>query len=105
MSLRLTKPSAQKRLHEIPRYCWPHGSATHTENVHVIVLHTLSRREVVMNQSSPDALDFVCAYRRAHAASTNRHTAIYFPSSDRFRERDHVVGIIVAFGKAMRTKI
>ena len=71
----------------------------------MIVLDTLSGRKVVMDQSSPDALDFVCAYRRAHTAPANRHTAIYFPSSDRFRERDHVVGIVVAFGKAMRTKI
>jgi hypothetical protein len=41
MSLCLTKLGCEKGLNEIPGDGWSYGPATHTQNVHVIVLDTL----------------------------------------------------------------
>jgi hypothetical protein len=49
MSWGLTKLSLEKRLNEIPGDGWSYGPATHTKNVHVIVLDTLPCRKMVVN--------------------------------------------------------
>ncbi len=49
MSLRLTKLGSEKRLDEIPCDGWSYGPATHTKNIHVIVLYALSCRKMVVN--------------------------------------------------------
>src|SRR5262245_56429014 len=105
MSLRLTKPGAQKRLHEIPSHCWPHGPAAHTQNVHVIVLYTLSRRKMVMNQSCPDALNLVCAHRGTDTAAADRHSSFNLLRSYSFCERDNIIGIIIGLTQLMCTEI
>src|ERR1700746_925402 len=105
MSLRLTKPSVQKRLHEIPSPCWTHGPAAHTEDVHVVVLDTLSRRKMVVNQSSPDALDFVCADRSTNAASANRHSSFSLLPGYSFRQGNNIIGIIIGVTQLMCTEI
>jgi hypothetical protein len=50
-------------------------------------------------------LDFVCAHRRADAAATNRHSAVYFLSSYRFREGDDIVGIVIALIQSVSAEI
>src|SRR6516225_1164400 len=59
MPLGLTEPGRQERLDEIPGYGSPHGPATDTDNVHVIVLYALPGGEVVVDQSGPDARNLV----------------------------------------------
>jgi hypothetical protein len=49
VSFGLAEVGGEKRLHEVPSDSWSHGSATHTENIHVIILDTLPRREVVVD--------------------------------------------------------
>jgi hypothetical protein len=59
MSFGLTEPSCQKGLDEIPSHRRPNGSATHAEDVHVIILDPLPGREMIVDQRSADcfALD------------------------------------------------
>ena len=49
MSRGLTKFGCQKRLNEIPGDGWSYSPATHTKNVHVIVLDTLPSGKMVVN--------------------------------------------------------
>jgi hypothetical protein len=43
MALSLTWLRREKGLHEVPCCGWPHNTATHTNNVHVVVLDSLFR--------------------------------------------------------------
>jgi hypothetical protein len=45
----LTKLGCEKGLNQIPRDRWSYGPAAHAKNVHVIVLDTLSGREVIVD--------------------------------------------------------
>ena len=49
VSLGLAKLGLKERLDEVPSDSWSHGPATHTKNVHMIVLDTLPRREMVVD--------------------------------------------------------
>jgi hypothetical protein len=49
MSRCLTELGREKRLDEIPRDSWSYSPATHTKNVHVIVLDTLPCRKMIMD--------------------------------------------------------
>jgi hypothetical protein len=49
VSFGLAEVGGEERLDQIPSDGWSHGPATHTENIHVIILDTLPRGEVVMD--------------------------------------------------------
>jgi hypothetical protein len=49
VSFGLAEVGGEERLDQIPSDGWAHGPAAHTKNVHVIVLDTLLRREVVVD--------------------------------------------------------
>src|SRR6266550_3352143 len=49
VSVGLAKLGLKERLDEVPSDSWSHRPATHTKNVHMIVLDTLSRREMVVD--------------------------------------------------------
>ena len=77
MSLGLAELGCQKRLDKVPGHGWSNGPAAHTKDVHVIVLDTLPRGEMVVDQRRADALNFVGAHRRADAAAADRHSTIH----------------------------
>jgi hypothetical protein len=52
VSLGLAELGSQARLDEVPGHGWTVGPAAYAHNVHVIVLHTLPGREVVVNDGS-----------------------------------------------------
>ena len=74
---RLDEFGRQENLDEIPGYGRSCRPAAHTNNVHVVVLDTLPGREVVVDETSADARNFVGTSRRAHAATRDRDAAFY----------------------------
>ena len=85
----------QISLDEIPSDFRANGSSAHAKDVHVIVLDTLLRRKMIVNETGADAVHFVRANRRADAAAADRHAAIHLAGHDRLTERDNVIGIVV----------
>src|SRR5215831_5587337 len=74
--LRLAELGAEERLHQIPRDRGAHRPPAHAEDVHVIVLHALTRGEVIVDQGGADALDLVGAHRGADPAPADRYAAV-----------------------------
>ncbi len=64
----------EKGLNEIPGHFQSHGPATQAKNVHVIVLDTLPRRKVIVNQAGPRAFDLIGADGRADTAAADGHS-------------------------------
>src|ERR1700730_373055 len=77
VSVGLSEFGSEKRLDQIPRQFLAFDASAQTDDVEVVVLDALLRRKMVLNQTSADALDLVCANRRADAATANRHTTIH----------------------------
>ena len=55
MPLGATELGCQEGLHQVPGYCRSYGTATHADDVHMIVLDPLPGGEVVVNQAGADA--------------------------------------------------
>src|SRR5262245_50591837 len=83
-------------LDQIPRDLGAHRAAAHAEDVHVVVLDALPRREVIVNERGPNAPHLVRTDRSPDSAPADRHTAIDRPRRDRSRERRDGVRIVVA---------
>src|SRR5262249_22395982 len=75
--LGLAELGPKERLDEVPGHGRPHGPAAHAEDVHVIVLDSLSGRAVIVDQSGSDARDLVGTDRGADAAAANRRAAVH----------------------------
>jgi hypothetical protein len=55
MALGLTVLRRQKRLHQVPRDGRPDRTASHADDIHVIVFHTLPGGEVIVNEAGTRA--------------------------------------------------
>src|SRR5438309_1328133 len=95
MALSAAKLGRQKGLNQVPGHRWSHGSTAHADHVHVIVFHTLSRREVVMNQPRADTENFVGANRGADAAATDGYATLHPSLRYGMRQRCDEVRIVV----------
>ena len=95
MALGLAELGGQERLHEVPGHRGADGAAAHAEDVHVIVLDALPRREMVVDETGADAGHFVGADRRADAAAADRHAAFDLARDDCLAERHDEIGIVV----------
>src|SRR5262245_18065801 len=58
VSFSLAEVTGKERLYQVPGDGWSHGPAAHAKNVHVIVLDTLPRREMIMDQRSSNTSNF-----------------------------------------------
>src|SRR5262245_48418462 len=76
VSFVLAELSGQERLDEVPGHSRSHGPASHTNNIHVIVLDPLLGREVVVNDRGADAWYLVGTDRCTDTATADRHTAL-----------------------------
>ena len=76
MPLGLTELGGEKGLDEIPGDGGSDRPSAHAQDVEVIVLDALLRREVVVDERRADARDLVGADRRADAAAADRHAAL-----------------------------
>jgi hypothetical protein len=105
MPLSPAEPCCQERVDEVPGYPESHDPAAHADDVHIVVFNTLSCREVIVNQSRPNARNLVCTYRGADAAAADCHAAIYLPGNNRAGKWNDKVGIIVARIHAVRPDV
>src|SRR2546430_10502188 len=60
--------------------------AAHTEDVHMVVLDSLPRRVVIVNQAGADARNLIRTDSGSDAAAANRQTALDFARS---RSEEH----------------
>jgi hypothetical protein len=100
-----TERACKKRLNEIAGHGRSDGPATHTDDVHVVILDPLTGRKVVVNQPGTDAGDLIGAHRRADTTAADCDTASYFARGDRPSERDYHVWIIVRRVQLISTEI
>jgi hypothetical protein len=105
MARRLTKLSGQERLKDVPSRERSNRAATHTDDVHVVVLDALARGEVVAYQPGVDSWNFVRAHSCSDAATADRHPALDRPCGHSTAEGDDEVGIIVAGVQTMRPEV
>lgn len=100
---------AENRLGEcpdqIPGHLRPHRPPTHAQDVHVIILHALTRGKMVMDQASPHAAHLVRAHRGPDATPANRDAPLQLPGGHRPRQRKNKIGIIIARIQLMRAEI
>src|SRR6516165_2867351 len=73
MSVGLTEFGGQKGLDQVPSHRWSDCPTTHANNVHVIILDPLPRREVIVDQRRAHAGNLVGTYRCPHTAAADRH--------------------------------
>ena len=81
------------------------GPAAHAEDVHVIVLDALLRREMVVDERRADARNLVGADRGADAAAADRHAALHLSRDHGLGERNDEVGIVVAGIQSVRAEV
>src|SRR5215475_2286361 len=105
VSFGLTVLSRQKRLYKVPSHSRSYRPAAHAKDVHVIVLDSLLGGEMIVDKRGANTPNFVGAHRRANPTATDGHTAIHLSSDHRLRQREHIVGIVIAFAQSMGTKI
>ena len=105
MPIGLAELGAEKRLDGIPGHRGPDRPSAHTEDVEVIVLDALLRREMIVDERRTNARDLVGTHRRAHAATANRHAAFDLSRNDGLRKRHDEVGIVVGRIQRVRAEI
>src|SRR5215813_6331775 len=105
MAFSLAEVSLQKRLDQIPRGFWTNNATTQTEDVHVVILDSLSSGKMVHYQSRSCTVNFVCSDRRSHTTTTNRYSAIQLTCCNRPCKRDYKIRIIVACFQTVSTEV
>src|SRR5208283_1807090 len=71
------------------------GSPPEAEHVQMIILYSLSRGEMILDQRGAHASDLVGADAGADAAATDRYAALHLRCGDGARERRYEVRIVV----------
>jgi len=87
--------AGEKRLNQVPGYGWPNGPATHTNDIHVVILHTLLRREMIVNEPGADAGDLVGTDGSADAAAADCDPAHYLARGYSTGKWNYDIGIVV----------
>src|SRR5215470_11836286 len=105
MSVGLTELGSQEGLDEVPSHRRSYCSATHADNVHVIVLDPLAGREMIVDQRSTDARDLVGTHRCPDTAAADRYAAFDLPCRDGVAEWGYKVRIVVVRAQTVRTEI
>jgi len=95
MPIRAAETRTEKIADAIPSHGNARRSTTEAKNIHVVVLHTLASREIVMTESSSYSSYLVRGHRSADSAATNQDTPFYLPARDRAGEGNGEVRIIV----------
>src|SRR5262249_38461125 len=95
MPFGLTCLRRKKSLHKIPGGLWPDDAAAQTNDVHVIILDALSRREVIEYKTGSHSRNLVRTYRSAHTAPTNGNSPVQLTGRDGLPEWDDEIRIVV----------
>ena len=83
MAIRTTESRAEKIADAVPSHGNTRRSTAEAKNIHVVVLHTLASREIVMTKSSSYSSYLVRGHRSSDSAATNQDTPFYAPAGDR----------------------
>src|SRR5215510_9319889 len=91
MAVSLAELSRKKSLDQIPSGFWTNDATTQTEDVHVVILDSLSSGKMIQYQSSSRTVNFVCGDRRSYTTSTNRYSTIQLTCCNRPCKWDYKV--------------
>src|SRR5262249_23388064 len=92
----LTELGGQERLDKIPGGLRPDDATAHTNDIHMIILDSLTGREVIEDQTGADARNLVGADGCAHAAAAHRHSALHLTGRHRPSEWNNKIRIVIA---------
>jgi len=95
MAIRTTESRTEKITDAVPSHGNTRRSTAEAKNIHVVVLHTLASREIVMTESSSYSRYLVRGHRSSDSAATNQDTPFYLPARDRAGEGNGEVRIVV----------
>jgi hypothetical protein len=87
---------SQISLDKIPGYFGSNCPSTHAQNVHMIVLDSLSGREVIVNQRGPHPFHLIGADRSTYPATADRDAPLHFACDHCLRKRHNEIRIVVA---------
>lgn len=105
MPFSLAVLGSEKRLHQIPGDGRTNRATTHTEDIHVIILDSLSSRKVIVNQTGTNTCNLVGCDRCADAAATDGQATLNFACSDSLCQRNDEVGIVISGIQMMSAEI
>jgi hypothetical protein len=105
MARGLAELCSEKCLEDIPGCKRSNGAAAQADNIHVIVLYTLARGEVILYKSGADTGYFIRAHGRSDAATADGHTTLDPASRHRPRQRNDKVRIVVLCIQKIRAEI
>ena len=95
VAIRTTESRTEKIADAVPSHGNTRRSTAEAKNIHVVVLHTLASREIVMTKSSSYSSYLVRGHRSSDSAATNQDTPFYLPARDRAGEGNGEVRIII----------
>ena len=95
MPRRAAESRGEKCLHQFPRESVTDDEATEADHVQVVVLDTLVRRKVFVNQAGANPGHFVRADGCSNPTATDAHAAIHRPGGNRPGQRDDKIRIII----------
>src|SRR6266699_113536 len=95
MTFRAAELGLEIRRYEFPGDRWSDRAATQTDDVDVIVLNALPRREGVVDQRRAHTRNLVGAHGCADAAAADRNASLHQSGGHRLGQRDREIGIIV----------
>src|SRR5262245_34013995 len=101
----MAEAGREEGLDQIPCDLGPDRTAPHAEDVHVVVLHTLTGREMIVDERRANPGYLVRTHRGTDAAPADGDATINGARNDRIRERHHEVRIVVAVGQSMRSEV
>ena len=105
MSLLATENRFDKSFHQIPGHLGADGATAHAQNIHVIVLHALAGRKVIMDQAGTDSTNLIRTNRSPHSATANGNASLHSSLSHRASHRKNKIRIIVPGSEGVRTEI
>ena len=105
MAFRAGESRGEKGLHQFPSEGVTDHEAAKADQVQIVVLDTLMRRKVFMNQAGPNPRHFVRADRCANPTAANAHAAIHLSGSNRAGQWHNKVRIIIVLFRTTVTKV
>jgi hypothetical protein len=96
MSLCAAESRGEKCLNQFPGEGVTNHEATKTDQVQIVVLDTLMRRKVFVNQAGSNPRHFVRADGCSNPASTDAHAAIHLSAGDCTGQRNDKIRVVIA---------
>jgi hypothetical protein len=95
MPIRATEAGTEKIAYAIPSHGDTRRSAAQAKDIHVVVLHALASRKIVMTQGRSYSGHLIRRHRSADSAAAKQDTPFYLPARDRLCEGNGKIRIVV----------